>query len=311
MGVTESSLGQNLVQNPGFEEFEGDCHDIEPWELSTWAAPDCGGVSGYFNACNNTSMPWAGVPSNGSGYQPAHSGQAYSGINTFEYATPGGNPRMYLSVDLTEPLVAGQQYCIGLWMSLAESSSFTTSSLQAFLWYGHPSICAGIDSLWADIAAVTFNTSGVDTSGWTLLEGAFTASGSEVNLTLGSFLFGSAIDTTLLAWNAPDYPASYYIDDVYLGACDGIGLPDLGVRPIEFNMSPCPVMQGEEVRYSMISTKGERCTLALFDMAGQRLMTRLVMNGTGALHTDGLAPGSYIVIASSLDRCSRQLLIVQ
>ena len=305
-------VAQNLVQNPSFEEFTGSCSgSVNIWELVAWQPPDCGTFSGYFNACNNASFSLGGVPANGSGYEPAHSGQSYAGINTFGYNTEGGNPRMYLSVPLTEELVAGEQYCIGLWMSLADTSSFRTTTLHAFLWYGQPSICAGNDSLWESYAAVTFDISAVDTSGWTLLEGSFTASGGEVNLTIGQFLFGDQIDTTSIAWHLSPYAASYYIDDVYLGACDGIGLPELSDRPLEFNLSPCPAMQGEQVRYTMSGTKGERCTLALFDMAGQCVMTRVATNGTGALHTDGLAPGSYIVIASTPHQCSRKLLIIR
>jgi hypothetical protein len=245
------------------------------------------------------------------GYEPAHSGQAYTTINTFEYTDSDGNPRMYLSTDLTEPLVAGQEYCLGLWMSLAEQSSFRTSTLHAFLWYGLPSMCNGNDSLWDENAVLTFNTSQVDTAGWYFLEGSFTASGAEANLTLGSFLYGAEIDTTFLAWHLPPYTASYYIDDVYLGSCDGIGFLDLTDQPLELNLFPNPVRQGEVVHCFFNGATGQNCALSVFDLAGKCVMSRLLGSSVDTISTWGLGKGLYVVVTSTPQRNAKQLLLIQ
>lgn len=74
--------GQNLVPNPGFEEYEvcptmlGDGGPLEaiPWYSTITGTCD------YFNACNNPGP--IGVPFNFQGAQLAHGGVAYAGISS-------------------------------------------------------------------------------------------------------------------------------------------------------------------------------------------------------------------------------------
>lgn len=295
----QAALGQNLVLNPSFEEFEGGCYDVDPWELSLWDAPECGGYPAYFTECNNESSSWSGVPYNQGGYEPAHSGQAYNLIHTFAYTEEGGNLGSYLSIDLSEPLVAGQEYCIALWMSLAEQSSFRTSTLHAFLWYGLPTMCNGNDSLWDDYAAVTFNTSEVDTAGWYLIEGTFTASGSESNLTLGSFLYGPEIDTTFLEWHLPPYTASYYVDDVYLGPCDGVGVPLAPSQSLGIFLLTGTVIAGEQLRYSVKGAVEGPIHISIFDVVGHGIVRIPIRDRVGVIATSCMAPGKYVLVVNS------------
>lgn len=211
--------GQNLVPNGSFEEFTTECvFGYSYYDLADWTLPDCGATPGLRDTCNANTQ------------QAAHGGTSYTGIWTLRMNSsggfPDGNPQQYPSIDLMQPLVGGQYYCLRLWMTMADSSNYRTGALHAFLWYGVPSVCAYNDTAWDTYAAVTFDITAVDTSGWTMLEGGFIASGSESNLTLGAFQFDEEIDSVLIHhdFEGEGDLAVYFIDDVELWACEvGVG----------------------------------------------------------------------------------------
>lgn len=288
-----NAFGQNLVPSPGFEEH-GDCTLGAGWSiLNVWETPDCALGPPYFNACDQTG--WGhGVPSNDYGYQNPHGGDGYCCL--VPYLDNGwmivGNPQAYLSTDLLDPLETGEEYCISFWLSLADSSAFKTSELHAFLWYGLPSVCNYNDTAWDSFAAVTFDISDVDSMGWHLVQGSFSASGGELNLTLGSFLFEDEIDTTLLVWHTyPPNQAMYFIDDVYLGDCAYAGVAE---EPTLHDLSAFPNPASDHVRIELERpVKDGR--LEILDMYG-RVVEVSRMNGSWLnLDVSSLNAGAYLV----------------
>jgi OmpA-OmpF porin, OOP family len=109
----------NLVPNGGFEEFDGfpigwyykgsDFDDVvKYWSSPTTASPDAYG--------NRVRVPatWA---EKGFGKHTAHGGTNFSGITV--YGCVNGKPhcREYIQIQLTEPLVIGQNYNFDFWYS--------------------------------------------------------------------------------------------------------------------------------------------------------------------------------------------------
>lgn len=104
-------LGQNLIPNGGFEHFTA-CPDLsEPhkcvgWFRANMATPD------VFSTCQANSMN-AGVPINRFGKCYAFQGSGYGGMLSY------GEFREYLGIRLREPLKAGQEYAVQMYVYLA------------------------------------------------------------------------------------------------------------------------------------------------------------------------------------------------
>ncbi|MEM7038694.1 MAG: hypothetical protein AAF570_17035, partial [Bacteroidota bacterium] len=114
----------NLVPNPGFE-FKYDCptarehlHKAMSWRIAE-NSPD------FFHTCGSGT---AAVPQNGLGHQEPHSGKGFGGF--WAYLDQRQDYREFISVRLKEPLERGKQYCVSLWVSLAEVSDFVVSDMQ-------------------------------------------------------------------------------------------------------------------------------------------------------------------------------------
>lgn len=125
----------NLVKNPGFEEYV-DCpirhtpEDATNTLIPHWTFPNKS-ASDYFNKC---SQKGAGIPSNFAGNSQAKEGKAYAGAilsgSTFDH-------REYLQGELTEPMKPGKRYCISLYYKLASGSRFAIDQLGVYLSNDH------------------------------------------------------------------------------------------------------------------------------------------------------------------------------
>lgn len=115
-----SSLAQNLVHNPGFEDFKI-CPDkftvkfkktiIPGWNSASSGTPD------YFNSCSEGT---AGVPANWAGDCLPVSGNGYMGIYLYR---PDGF-REYLQTRLLGKLVKGEMYKVSFYVSHALNASY-------------------------------------------------------------------------------------------------------------------------------------------------------------------------------------------
>jgi len=258
--------------------------------LLAWTYPDCANSGMYSNACNNVVIPSSGVPFSGLGYQSAQDGSAYSGLSTFSANVPLGNTRRYLAVDLIEPLVSGDRYCLRLFMNLLDSSSYKTNVLNALFWYGIPSACSGSDSLWDGYSQITFDISGVDSVGWSLLEGSFIANGGETSLVLGAFQFGSEIDTTFIAHRTTMADvARYAIDDVWVWACE-VGVEEHANDRLRLYPNPATDL----VRIALNAGE-EAGTVSVLDVQGRVVLQQAFRGAQAEMDVSGLSSGAYVV----------------
>lgn len=303
---------QNLIPNPGFEEYTTDCSSgVGYTQLSQWTYPECSFWSEMYAECNNGPAPWAGVPTNFEGEQEAHSGGAYCGLITYNSLAFQGNQRYYPSILFATPLVEGEEYCVRMWLSLSDSSSYSTGQLHCFLWYGIPAMCNFQDTAWDTYAALTLNTPLVGSDGWTLIEGSFVASGAEASLTLGYFSNGEPLDTTFIAARHQPYHALYFIDDVYLGPCDNA--IDEGVdHRSPLTIWPDPVSSGDRVNLRLGIPLNSPLRVAVLDMSGRTVWTSSIPARVGQISIDpvSMKPGTYVVNVDHSGRCNIVRLVV-
>lgn len=202
------------MRNPGFESYATCPVGFSQFNgyINNWISPSAGSPD-YYNACANPNP--VSVPGNTTGYQPAHSGNAYVGMYT-----TSNTYREYVQVQLTSPLVAGMQYQFSMYVSLANKSNTAVDDLGAYISVNAPS-SSGTAFLNGNPIPQITNPSGnviTDTLNWVLISGSYTATGGELYITLGHFKPDSL--TTYLQLPYGNLGAYYFIDDVSLtGAC--------------------------------------------------------------------------------------------
>jgi len=214
-----NAVAQNLVSNPGFENFissptaAGQLNKATPW-IPLGASPDLYApqiILPVGIACDVVS-----TPDNVGGYaQVRVGGNVYAGISI----DPNNNTREYVSSPLTIQLSAGELYRVEFWVLLADSSRYACNRLGAYFSNGAP--------LQAGISVINFtpqieNSNIInDTADWVLITGIYQASGTENYITIGVFRQDGAaqfqkVDLGIKNSACPafDNAAYYYIDDI-------------------------------------------------------------------------------------------------
>ncbi len=207
--VASTAHAQNLVPNPGFEYYTtcpntaSQIAHAVPWTTPTAGSPD------YFNACDTTPNN-VGVPANGFGTEPAHSGNGYAGIRCYT-PTPHDNYREYLEVPLTSPLVAAAVYEISFYASLADPFKYAIENLDAYLSVG--AVGPFFTNVHLLLNPQVTNPTGMITNkaGWRQVSGLYTASGGESHLIIGNFRSDVATNSQNVGGICCSY---YFIDDV-------------------------------------------------------------------------------------------------
>src|SRR5882724_8422486 len=131
IACVQLSFAQNLVPNPGFEEYfqcpgsynpQGSDRNFAPgWVSPTLGTPD------LFNRC---SFGNSGVPHNWAGVAQAHKGWGYSGI--YAYINESGY-REYLQAKLLSPLEEGRKYKVEFYFRLSVYSKYSIDRIGALL----------------------------------------------------------------------------------------------------------------------------------------------------------------------------------
>lgn len=224
----EVVLAQNLVVNPSFEQTISDCANFggESFRADlagTWdnansnVAGDSCSSPDLFAPCNVVfGFSVTGMPDNELGWQQARTGQRYVGIITHE---PLSNYREYVQGRTSEPLVAGQDYCVSFFVSKGDNVPFATNNMGVFFSSDQylRNACPGSqNSLIAETPQLNYDCEPItDTTNWVKLQWNYTATGGEQYFVIGNF-FNNA-NTTIV--NTGDGSllnpyAYYYIEDV-------------------------------------------------------------------------------------------------
>lgn len=176
---------ENLVKNPGFEEYN-DCpirhtpEDVSSKLIPHWTFPNKT-ASDYFNKCSDKG---AGIPSNFAGYSRAVEGKAYAGAilsgSTFTH-------REYIQGELKAPMKAGKRYCVSFHYKLASGSRFAIDQLGLYL---SDKKLAFNTKKEIKVEPQLKNPKGIflnNTSKWNHFCRVYKASGGEQFLTIGNF----------------------------------------------------------------------------------------------------------------------------
>jgi len=207
---------ENLVKNPEFEGYAGKLkklgkfYMVEDWDVYTMERAD------LFEKGNV--MPEIGIPTNFYGFQDAHSGSHYAGINAFSYDPK--NFRSYLYTELKDPLEKGKMYCVKYFVSLAENSKFGVANLGVYFFKRDVEEYETKQNVYFE-AQVKNNMQKVlkNTRAWEVVCNVYTSIGKERYLMLGNFDSNSETVYEKLApppgLKTPQVQmAYYYIDDV-------------------------------------------------------------------------------------------------
>lgn len=183
------SNAQNLVSNPGFDEFEetrwstSTLEYCTGWTNPTLASPD------YFNSALSHN-PHLVDPKTWWGYQTPLSGTACTGI--IAYWPEDNKPYSeYLEARLIQPLVEGEIYEVSMNVSLAECSTLSLTSLGIYL--SDKEIFMKTVAMLKYKPQLVFDIRTADTSSWTKLSLTYTARGGEQYMIIGQFSYDQYI----------------------------------------------------------------------------------------------------------------------
>jgi hypothetical protein len=232
----------NLVPNGSFEEFTS-CPTSSA-QLSRcigWISPTPGSPD-YYNACGSGSS----VPQNGTGYQEAHSGNAYTGA--FAHGGPNEqNAREYIQIELSESITAGVPYIVSFWVSLADQLRISVNTWGAH--FSQEQISGNMYDV-LDYVPQILNTSDnplTDKVNWMLVTDTFISNtGGERFITIGNFNEDGESDTLTVSSEDGQQNKSYYlIDDV--SVLQLTDCADTTYVPLITSLGPLTVCYGDTI----------------------------------------------------------------
>jgi hypothetical protein len=220
---------QNLVVNPSFEQTASTCgnfggedffNDLNgSWNnASNNALGDSCSSPDLFSACNTlfgnptpTNMPSAVL-----GYQYSRTGTHHAGIITHEALS---EYREYIQGRTTSPLQAGTAYCVSMYVSLGDNSSFATDNMGIYFtnseYLRDP--CPGTSSSLINVTPqLNYDCAPITdaSDNWVRLEWNYVATGGEQYFTVGNFFNNANTNIANLPFNLTNPYAYYFIDDV-------------------------------------------------------------------------------------------------
>jgi OmpA-OmpF porin, OOP family len=222
--LSTSLQAQNLVPNPGFEQFAvcpgsmslaAHEFNVPHWRGIGNATPD------YFNRCGKGE---ADVPYNWAGVAEAYEGNGYAGIYTYlnmrDSSMDRNNYREYLQCQLLQPLVKDSSYIIEFRYKLSSYSMYAIDRIgllleNSFLDVTHDNAL----ELTPTLSIIQDSALTVNTGLWEVARMEYKARGGEQFLIIGNFFDWASTKNYRIQFRPIAEPmladaAYYYIDDV-------------------------------------------------------------------------------------------------
>ena len=290
IACTHTLYAQNLVPNPGFENFTTcPTHSALLYYAAPW-------VNGNSNNCDFHHACHGGI-------SYAYCGDGYGRLITyypFMLNTPRPNSREYLQVQLSSPLVAGQVYDVSLWY--VSVSGTYQDKLGIYLsgptqpyepsgkYYGYNNPAGSGHNAPASVTPQIESPAGVplfnSSFSWAPLSGTYTAVGGEEWITIGSF--HKDVDHTIAGDTAGT--TVYIIDNVCVApAGQGCFIPQFSYSDTTFcpaDPDPTVTMGGPGI-FSYLATPSSA--------------TLSIDTTTGEIDISSSNIGSYIITYSLID----------
>lgn len=234
-----SAHAQNLVPNPGFENYTS-CPTNNQFPVVSWFNPNTA-TPDYFNPCGTGSNA---PPNVLFGPQRARTGNSFAGAGWYGL---GGGFYDYMQVQLTASMTAATVYSVSMWVSLADGVKWASDDVGIYISNGTFKSSASMTVATNYTLATTPTGFGVfntltpqikcpnnqfitDTVNWTLVSGTYTAVGGENTITLGCFEDWAT--TGILEVNPAGNGRSYYFfDDVSVEALPAPAQPSAIAGP--------------------------------------------------------------------------------
>ena len=208
-------MSSNLVQNPSFEQYDtcptggGNLYQCEFW----W-----GFSCEYFNGCVPVTLFSPSVPSNGFGFQYAHSGVAYAGLSIYTNSSIPTDYRESIKTKLSDTLITNKRYCTNFYISLTEYSYRYAPNNYIFLdsvgmLFTINMVQDSVIPIFSNGIKVQNDILNLDTINWIKNSNSFIANGGEQYLTIGNF-------DNFINWPSGKIGNIYvYVDDVSVCEC--------------------------------------------------------------------------------------------
>ncbi len=217
--ITIVLFSQNIVKNGSFENINKTPIGLTASNLNAikyWIQPTYGSSDFFCKKCPSEIK----TPYNSMGYQFANTGNSYIGL--ILYSKNKKNYREYFQTKLSKPLEQNRLYCVGMFVSLAEGSIYTTNNIGILL--SSVKIERKDTKFFINNPQIKSSTYLNDTSNWTCINGIYKALGSEQYLTLGSFNKNKFKENIAKNDNyngdfhktIDGNSAYYYVDDVFV-----------------------------------------------------------------------------------------------
>ncbi len=210
-------MGQNLVKNPSFEEYETCPNALGTFkqDVAHWSTPTQG-TTDYFNTCSKV----MGAPENFNGIQQPKYENAYAGL----YFYAPADYREYIQAPLKKTLQKGETYVLSFYISLAEGSDFAVKDFGVVLSYNALSIATKKQLSRKHLFTVKGNRVNTfevnhpkfheDKTDWLLVTAEFEAKGFEKYLILGNLRSNRMTRKVQTKRKETKKGAYYYIDMV-------------------------------------------------------------------------------------------------
>ncbi|MBX2915930.1 MAG: OmpA family protein [Cyclobacteriaceae bacterium] len=234
--ICTATLAQNLVVNPGFEQYykcPGSFTANSKGEIAPgWTSPTTG-TPDMFHMC---SLGQAGVPTNWAGYSKAYIGSGYAGI--YCYLLRGNKEyREYLQTELTAPLEPGGEYLVEFYFKLSSNSRYSIDRIGFLLSDSNYQMANdGVFPVPATYERINRTVYSKATGLWTRFGYTHLATGGEKYLVIGNFSNSSKTRTQYITNSQATEPmlaqaAYFYIDEVKVIKVGGGALPVLTGYP--------------------------------------------------------------------------------
>lgn len=212
-GFTYLSWSQNLVPNSSFELYSlcpsspTQYPNITSWQQVSGHA----GTADAFNSCGTGLVD---VPNNVFGSQNANTGNGYVGISLGGFDQPTYRDREYIQCQLTSPMVAGELYCVSMYVSLGEESrNASDNALEVHFGTTAPVGVGTSDPLTTITPQFQYTSLLDDKVNWVLVSFNYVATGGESYMTIGNFKDGAS--TNFIGGYSGLYKfIYYYFDDI-------------------------------------------------------------------------------------------------
>ncbi|MBK9479050.1 MAG: T9SS type A sorting domain-containing protein [Bacteroidetes bacterium] len=289
---TSRSIAQNLILNGSFENITN-C----PWGVGqisfvpVWSSANSYLSPSLFNSCASLSSI-VSVPVNIDsllGYQNAHSGNGYAGINVYQDTNPF--PIDYLQTQLTDSLDSGKFYCLTFYVSLSNISTWGVDAIGAYFAKQPSTVCSTFICVLTYTPQVS-NPAGnilLDTLNWMKIEGCFQAQGGERYMIIGNFKDNANTQKAINKPGGYNWSTYYYVDDVSLYEDSTLILTENKAEEIIL-IFPNPANN-----FIQINSKSNQFPLAveIYNLMGETILSQAICNESETIDISRFSNGLY------------------